>query len=243
MSRIYNWSLRWQLNLNPQKCEAINITNKKTPVSFTYSIGLQPIHWVTKIKYLGVVITSKLNWSDHCRKVASASLNRLHRAMYGCTDDAKSLAYKALVRPCMEYCSTVWSPHTAKNINILESVQRRAARWIKSKYDSTLYQWSKSSDDCLKELKWPTLASRRLYQSVVMLHSIMNNQTPINFYHHFDFNTNPTRSHPLTLKSRSSSINAFRYSFFVNTPFEWNSIPYEILSASLRSRLRYYLFN
>ena len=103
--------------------------------------GLQPINWVTKIKYLGVVINFKLNWSDHCQKVvqkASASLNRLRRAMYSCTDGAKSLAYKALVRACMEYGSTVWSPHTAKNINLLKSVQRRAARWIKSKYDSTL---------------------------------------------------------------------------------------------------------
>ena len=70
--------------------------------------------------------------------------------MYGCTDGAKSLA---IVRPCMEYGSTVWSPHTAKNINLLESVQHRAAKWIKSKYDSTLRQWRKSTDDYLKELK------------------------------------------------------------------------------------------
>jgi len=63
---------------------------------------------------------------------------------------------------------------------------------------------SKSTDECLKELKWPTLASQ---QSVVMLHFIMNDQTPINFYHHFDFNTNGTQSHPLILQTRSSSIN------------------------------------
>ena len=69
LSRIYNWSLHWQLNLNPHKCEAINITNKRTPVSFTYSIGLQSISWVTEIKYLGVVINSKLNWTDHCQKI------------------------------------------------------------------------------------------------------------------------------------------------------------------------------
>jgi len=29
----------------------------------------------------------------------------------------------ALVKRCMEYGSTVWSPHAAKNINLLESVQ------------------------------------------------------------------------------------------------------------------------
>ena len=250
LSRIYNWSLRWQLNLNPLKCEAINFTNKRAPVSFTYSIGLQPINWVTKMKYLGIVFNSKLNWTDHCQKIvqqASLSLNRLRRAMYGCYDTAKSLAYKALVRPCLEYGSTVWSPYTIKNINLLESVQRRAARWIKSRYDSTLYRWNKNTDDCLKELKWPTLASRRQYQSIIMVHSIMQKQTPINFNNHFQFNTNSTRSHPLTLQIPSSSINALRYSFYGNAPFLWNSIPYEILSSEsnslFRSRLRNYLFN
>ena len=44
--------------------------------------------------------------------------------MYDCTDAAKSLIYKALVRPCLEYGCTVWFPHTTKNIILLESVQR-----------------------------------------------------------------------------------------------------------------------
>ena len=130
LSRVYNWSLRWQLNLNPFKCKAINFTNKRTPVSFTHSVGLQPINWFTKVKYLGVVLSSKLNWTDHCRAIAhkaSLSLNRLCRAMYGCLDTAKFLAYRALVRPCLEYGSIVWSSHTMGNINLLESVQRSAA--------------------------------------------------------------------------------------------------------------------
>ena len=106
---IFKYLLLWQLSLNPQKCEAINIMNKKTPAPFTYSIGIQPIRWVTEIRYLGVVINSKLNWSDHYQKVvqkASVLFNRLHWAMYGCNDYAKLLAYKALVRPCLEYGST-----------------------------------------------------------------------------------------------------------------------------------------
>ena len=207
-------------------------------------IGSQPISWVSKVRYLGVVINSKLNWWDHCQKIvqkASLCLNRLRRAMYGCTDVAKSLAYKALVRPCLEYGCTVWSPYTIKNINLLESVQHRAARWIKSKYDSSLYRWTKSTDDCLEELKWPTLELRRQYQTIVMVYSILHKQTPIIFSHHFGFNTNSTRSHPLALKIRSSSINAFRYSFYVNAPFVWNSIPYEILSLSSNSLFRSWL--
>ena len=135
LSHIHDWSLRWQLKLSPSKCEALNITNKRSPIPFTYHIGSAPVTWYNKVKYLGVIITSNLKWNDHCQHVvhrATQSLNRLRTAMYGCTDRAKALAYLALVRPCLEYCNVVWTLHTSKNIDLIESVQCRAARWIKS---------------------------------------------------------------------------------------------------------------
>ena len=48
--------------------------------------------------------------------------------------DIKSCAYKTLVRPTLEYCNTVWDPHTAKAALQLEIVQHRAARWVKNDY-------------------------------------------------------------------------------------------------------------
>ena len=109
----------------------------------------------------------------------------------------------------MEYGSTVWSHRILTCWNLF----CRAARWIKSKYDSTLHQWSKSSDKCLKELKWPTLASCWLYHSVAMLYSIMNNQCKLLQISTIilDFITNATWSHPLTLQTRSSSIEVFLF--------------------------------
>ena len=126
--------------------------------------------------YLGVIITSNLKWNDHCQYVvhrATQSLNRLRRAMYGCTDRAKALAYLALVRPCLEYCNVVWTLHTSKNIDLIESVQRRAARWIKSSFDSTTFQWIKSSSECLDELRWPSLELRRNYILCVLYCSML----------------------------------------------------------------------
>ena len=61
----------------------------------------------------------------------------------------------------------------------------------------------------LQELKWP---SKRQYQNIVKVRSIMKKRTPNNFEDPFQFNTNPMGSHPLTLQIPSSSINALRYS-------------------------------
>ena len=64
----------------------------------------------------------------------------------------------------MEYACTVWLPHTAKNINILEHVQLRAARWAAgSRWVSSSYHLSKSSDDCLEELQWPSINQNHVF--------------------------------------------------------------------------------
>ena len=87
---------------------------------------------------------------------------------------------------------------------------------------------------------------RRSYISIWTLYSIYHKRTAINFSTYFHFNTLATRSHALTLNLASSTINAFRHSFFVTTPFLWNSIPFEILSqrtaGSFKTRLKHYLF-
>ncbi|KAI8518827.1 hypothetical protein Bbelb_020840 [Branchiostoma belcheri] len=66
-----------------------------------------------------------------------------------CSDRAtiKEAAYKALVRPTLEYASTVWDPNTAKDIATLEKVQRRAARWVCNRFRRT-----SSVGEMLKEL-------------------------------------------------------------------------------------------
>ena len=42
-------------------------------------------------------------------------------------------AYKALVRPVLEYICTVRDPYINDEVNIIEAVQRRAARFLKNR--------------------------------------------------------------------------------------------------------------
>ena len=130
LNRIYEWTRTWLLRLNSLKCEALNISNKHCPLHFTYCVGSDLICWVQKVKYLGVFVTSKLNWSDHCKYCvhkAKVCLNHLRCIMIGASSSAKNIAYKCLVRPHLEYACPVWSPFTSTNIKLIGSVQCRAA--------------------------------------------------------------------------------------------------------------------
>ena len=57
--------------------------------------------------------------------------------------------------------------HTTKNINSLEHVKHRAACWASGgRWNPCSYSWSKSSDECITELKWPSIHQRHVYFSI-----------------------------------------------------------------------------
>ena len=68
-----------------------------------------------------------------------------------------------MVRPLLEYCSTVWSPYTKEYIQKIEMVQRRAARYVTNRYHNTI-----SVTSMLDHLEWETLESRRTKNQLIM---------------------------------------------------------------------------
>ena len=159
----------------------------------------------------------------HITAKASRSLNYLRHTFFSCFQSIKSIAYKSIVRPILEYASAVRCPHLPKDVSHLESVQRRAARWVYGRrWITTSHMWSKSSDSCINQLKWFSLHTRRSFSSICLAHDILHKRVSIPFSRHFQFSS-VTRSHPLSLSIPSSSINPYR--FFLNNPFLWNTIP------------------
>ena len=70
-SRIYSWTVAWEVRLNSGKCKALNITNKWAPIQFDYTINGGAIRWKPFVRYLGIYVNSSLPWSYHCKMVAS----------------------------------------------------------------------------------------------------------------------------------------------------------------------------
>ena len=88
---------------------------------------------VDSSKYLGVTIKHDLSWGTQIQNIvseANRTLGFLRRNMKECTKPVKDLTYKAMIRPTMEYSSTVWDPVLQIHITTLEQLQRRVARCV-----------------------------------------------------------------------------------------------------------------
>ena len=68
LAELEKWAKTWQMEFNPLKCELLTITNQRSPLKFTYHINNVPITETGFVKYLGVVIDSKLTWKEHVKQ-------------------------------------------------------------------------------------------------------------------------------------------------------------------------------
>jgi hypothetical protein len=68
---------------------------------------------------------------------ANRTLGFLRRNLNIGSTSVKENAYKTSVRPTLEYASTVWDPYHQKDIQQLEMVQRRGARYVSNRFGKT----------------------------------------------------------------------------------------------------------
>ena len=133
------------------------------------------------------------------------------------------MCYHSLIRSILDYASIIWSPHTQKNIQLIESVQRRAARFVANDYSSSI-------SNLLSDLGWKPLSHRRNELRLLVFYKIIQ--------HLVDINTDSllipkssihiTRSHDMRFLQPSTRINAYLYSFFPSTIKLWNQLPSKV---------------
>ena len=116
----------------------IQLTRKHlNKIQASYTLEGAVLENVDNIEYLGVTITNDLKWNTHISNIctkANRTLGFLRRTLYSCPQNVKEAAYKGMVRPILEYGSSVGDPHTDKLQEELEKVQNRAARFVTRNY-------------------------------------------------------------------------------------------------------------
>ena len=240
---LTDWESKWMMEFHPDKCEIISITRKRKPTAYNYTLHGHDLKHVDHAKYLGITISHDLRWNKHVENTtnkANNTLNFLRRNVNVSNPKVKEQAYKSLVRPILEYGSTVWDPYTAVLSKKIEMIQRRAARFTLHRYSYT-----SSVGTMLDHLGWQTLAERRRLSRLAMFYKIQNNLVAINMHQYLTPKTlsSPTRTeNTMAYNIPSSTKDYHKYAFFPRTARDWNKLPQSVVSAtsldSFKSGLR-----
>ena len=185
------------------------------------------------IKYLGVTITNDLKLNTHVSNIctkANRSLGFLRQTLFSCPKNVKEAAYKGMVRPILEYGSSVWDPHTYKLQEELEKVQNRATRFVTRNY---MYVYETGSmTGILGQLKWESLKERRTDNRLLLLYKGLKGKARIPTDDLIPKTRHGRNQHSLAFQILSASKDVYKYSFFPQTIRDWNDLPESLISSS-----------
>ena len=219
------WETANKMEFHPGKCEMLRITNIKKPnqIKTDYKIHSTTLATTNAAKYLGVTIDPSLQWNKHHSNIiakANSTLAFLRRNISSCPRQIKNTCYKTFVRPVLEYGCCVWDPYHENQIQDLEKIQKRAARFVTGNFDFTHGSTARN----LAELEWPTLAERRAKIKLNILHKAKLGRLDIPL-------SDLCSSAPVTRRSSTdfripqSQLDSHKFSYFPNTIRLWNSLP------------------
>ena len=167
-----------------------------------------------------------MTWTEHTSKTASKgnkSLGFLRRNLRNCTPTVREATYKSLVRPILEYASTVWDPadRDAGDIAALEKVQRRAARYAQNNY---IDRYPGCVTGMLNSLGWEPLSNRRYSNRLIMLYRMQSNQLDIDTSDLLKKADCRTRGNSRLYQDHSQQP-VLHNNFFPRTIRQWNNLP------------------
>ena len=231
LDRLAKWEKRWGMQFHPEKCNILRIHRKRHPSIYNYQLKGHKLNSETTTKYLGINISQNLSWNTHVDKISSkkgnSMLGFLRRNLRVNNEQAKTTVYKSLVRPSMEYCSTVWSPSTKQHKRKLEMVQRRAARYVTNRYHNT-----SSVSSMIEKLGWESLESRRVKARLTLMYKISYDLVDIPASQYLIPAESRTRAaHSRKYRQLTTLTSAYKDSFFPQTISTWNRLPASVAES------------
>lgn len=242
LKRIESWCDLWQLKLAPDKCSVLHIStanhSPQTAIPYSYIINSKPIKACPYIRDLGVIVDNRLKFSQHISNITRTALTRAKLILKCFISRDKDLLVKAFityVRPILEYCSPVWSPHHQYLINKVEHVQRFFTKRIRG-------LWNIPYEDRLSILGLRSLEYRRIVGDLSMCYQILHGVIKTSFSNCFTININlRTRGHDKRIFWISFSKDIGKYWFINRTIKVWNKLPEHAVHAQSLSSFKYNL--
>jgi hypothetical protein len=171
---ISDWTNRWLLKLNLDKCKLVCInTNSKTVKNHLYLSSDNKLHLLNSSdaeRDLGIIIDNKLNFRKHILEIskkANKMLGLIKRNFRHLDVNSFLKLYKTIVRSQLEYAQSVWQPYKKIDINCLETIQRRATKLLP-------HLRRLPYSERLRQLGLPSLVYRRKRGDMIEAFKILN---------------------------------------------------------------------
>jgi len=180
-------------------------------------------------KDLGVYTTSDLKSSMQCNKAANKAMSVLrmvNRAFKRLDKEEFLVIYKSFIRTHLEYCVQSWNPHFVKDEEVLEKIQRRATKCVKSLKN-------KEYTERLRYLGLTTLKRRRIRGDLIETYKILTGKENVNrdtFFHLID-SERQLRGHGLKLHKRRCRLDKRKFFFSQRVVNSWNCLPEFVVEA------------
>ena len=130
---VESWCKTVKLGVNPSKVNVMLCTNryKTKPVAGLHLQGAR-LNLVKEVKYLDVILDSRLNWGKHIRTKCSKAIStfwvcrRAFGITWGLEPEKVKWLYDAIIKPRLTYGALVWwrSSELKIHIRALDRVQR-----------------------------------------------------------------------------------------------------------------------
>ena len=185
------------------------------------------LNQVTSEKDLGITFQDDLQFTKHLSdkvKKANSILGLIHRSFQHIDNEMFMHLYKALVRPHVEYASSVWSPFKLRDIKLIEGVQRRATRLSRDLRNEPY-------NIRLTTLGLPTLQFRRERADMLQVFKILNGYEDIDSSRLFTLSSTGLRGHSLKLFKERSRLLLRKQTFTQHVVDSWNNLPENVVNA------------
>ena len=221
--QLGSWARKWVM---------MQLTRKRIKkIHASYTLEGTNLENAESIKYLGVTITSDLRWNTHVSNVctkANRTLGFLRRNLYSCPQEVKEAAYKGLVRPVLDYGSSVWNPPGVVLQEELESVQKRAARFVTGNYN---YETG-SMTGILGQLKWESLKKRRKDNRLILLYKSLKGKASVPTDDLIPKTRHCRNQHSMAFQTPIANTDVYKGGFFPQTIRDWNALPDSLISSA-----------
>ena len=135
LTRVRDWTLANRLTLNVSKTNAIIFSNRSVPDNLHFSLhpDNNSIDIVNDVKFLGVHIDRKLNFSNHIKYITgkiARNTGIFYRIRSSLPLKARINFYYSFIYPYLSYGVIVWGATSANHLNNLIIQQKRFIRLL-----------------------------------------------------------------------------------------------------------------